>query len=106
MIEWTGAEAENEIEKEAARILYVHTPMCGTCQLAKRMLTVVEAALGVTMGIVNLNYAPQLAERLEIESVPCLLVVQKGSVLKQMYAFQSVDFIYHELQALDIFPKK
>lgn len=106
MIEWTGEDAESKIQEGEATVLYVQTPMCGTCQLAKRMLTVVEAALGIKVGTVNLNYAPYLAERYEIESVPCLLVFKRGIVTKRMYAFQSVDFIYNELQKLDIFPKK
>lgn len=106
MIEWTGAEAEYEIQNGENTVLYVQTPMCGTCQLAKKMMAVVEAAMGLTVGAVNLNYAPHLAERYEIESVPCLLVFRNGVVKKQMYAFHSVDFIYHELQQLDIFPKK
>ncbi|MCQ8147219.1 thioredoxin, partial [Weissella confusa] len=42
MIDWTGAEATALIENEEKTVLYVYTPMCGTCQLAKKMLTVVE----------------------------------------------------------------
>ncbi|MGQ0440684.1 hypothetical protein ACT4UT_29935, partial [Bacillus sp. B-TM1] len=45
VIDWTGAEATALIENEEKTVLYVYTPMCGTCQLAKKMLTVVEMTI-------------------------------------------------------------
>ncbi|UOY90999.1 thioredoxin family protein [Ectobacillus sp. JY-23] len=99
MIEWTEQEAMKRANEPSKTVLYAHTPLCGTCQLAKKMLTVVEAALpSLEIGMVDLNYAPVLARTYEIESVPCLLVLHEGKVYKQIYAFRSVDYLYHELK--------
>lgn len=99
VIEWTGDEATVLIADQEKTILYVYTPMCGTCQLAKKMLTVVEAAIvDLKIGMLNLNYAPQLAREYAIESVPCLLVFENGTLVKKLYAFHSVEYLYRELQ--------
>ncbi|MBS2970438.1 thioredoxin family protein [Metabacillus sp. KIGAM252] len=75
--------------------LYLYTPFCGTCQLAKRMLTVVDEALPETdIYMANLNYLPGYAEKWEVESVPCLLVFENGHLKTKQYAFQSVEFLY------------
>ena len=53
--------------------------MCGTCQLAKKMLTVVEMTIeDLKIGMLDLNYAPHFAKEYGIESVPCLLVLKMG----------------------------
>ncbi|MBO9130732.1 thioredoxin family protein [Bacillus sp. 165] len=99
MIEWTGEQAAKQILHEDRVMLYVYTPLCGTCQLAKKMITVIEAALpSLTIGMLDLNYSPQLARDFQIESVPCLLLFQKGKMVKRIYAFQSVEYLYHELK--------
>ncbi|CAM4405339.1 thioredoxin [Bacillus manliponensis] len=99
MLEWTGAEATDAVIKRDKTILYVYTPMCGTCQVAKKMLTVVEAALShVEVGMLDLNYAPHFARDYEIESVPCLLIFEQGKLVKKIYAFHSVEYLYNELK--------
>ncbi|PLR67122.1 MULTISPECIES: thioredoxin family protein [Bacillaceae] len=80
-------------------ILYLYTPFCGTCQLAKKMLTVVEAALpSLNIYMANLNFLPKQALDWGIESVPCLLVFENGSVVQKKYAFHSVEHIYQILK--------
>lgn len=99
MIDWTGHEATVAVRDQDKTVLYVYTPMCGTCQLAKKMLTVVEAALPhLEIGMLNVNYAPHFARAYQIESVPCLLVFEKNQLVKKIYAFQSVEYLYMELQ--------
>ncbi len=88
-------QAINSGETGAA---YVYTPMCGTCKLAGKMLEVTEAmqpGLQILKG--NLNLMPGLAEHLEIESVPCLLLYRAGGIEK-MYAFRSVDYVNKKLK--------
>ncbi|MEK1830864.1 hypothetical protein AAAC51_23005 [Priestia megaterium] len=49
------------------------------------MLTVAEAMLpGVTIGMSNLNYMPSKAEVFSIESVPCLIEVKNGEMVKTL----------------------
>ncbi|AZB44966.1 thioredoxin [Bacillus sp. FJAT-42376] len=77
-------------------ILYLYTPFCGTCQLAKRMLTVVDETLPSTdLYMANLNYLPGFAEKWEVESVPCLMIFEEGKLQTKQYAFQSVEFLYN-----------
>ncbi|NGP46339.1 thioredoxin family protein [Bacillaceae bacterium SIJ1] len=74
--------------------IFASTPMCGTCQLAEKMLTVIAEARPETLiGKLNMNYHPDIAQAWEIESVPCLLHIKNQRVEKRMYAFQSVPHI-------------
>ncbi|USK96637.1 thioredoxin family protein [Bacillus tropicus] len=99
VIDWTGAEATALIENEEKTVLYVYTPMCGTCQLAKKMLTVVEMTIeDLKIGMLDLNYAPHFAKEYGIESVPCLLVFENRTLMKKIYAFHSVEYLYTELK--------
>ncbi|MCM3651550.1 thioredoxin family protein [Metabacillus litoralis] len=95
MIEWE--EKRFNLPKQGVTYLYLYTPMCGTCQVAKRMLSVVEELFPtIRIYSLNLNYFPSEAKELEIESVPCLLILENGLEKERVYAFQSVGFL-HEL---------
>ncbi|MBD8070428.1 thioredoxin family protein [Bacillus sp. PS06] len=99
MNEWTKQELEREIGGNEQTYLYLYTPMCGTCQMAKKMLTVVNELLpNLPLGQANLNFIPEKALEWEIESVPCLLSFEKGQVTEKIYAFHSVEYIYNKLK--------
>jgi thioredoxin 1 len=103
MEEWTKAEMENFLEEKRTGYLYFYTPMCGTCQVAGKMLTVIDQLLPeVPSGKADLNYLPEMAERFEIQSVPCLIVLKKGEVPEKIYAFHSVPYLYEKLKDLKI----
>ncbi|GAM14346.1 thioredoxin family protein [Mesobacillus selenatarsenatis] len=103
MEEWTKGDIETFLEKKQTGYLYFYTPMCGTCQVASKMLTVIEQLLpDVSSGKADLNYLPELAERFEIESVPCLILLKKGEEQEKVYAFQSVPYLYEKLKDLKI----
>ncbi|HZH60268.1 MAG TPA: thioredoxin family protein [Metabacillus sp.] len=97
MIEWK--EKELTIPNKGLKVIYLFTPMCGTCQVAKKMLTVVdELLLNLDIFSVNLNYYPEDAKELGIESVPCLLIFEDGKIRERVYAFQSVGHLYDLLK--------
>lgn len=73
-----------------APLLYVYTPMCGTCQVASKMLTVCEELIQQEIPQLNANYAPELMHDQQIESVPCLLLKQEDGNYSKIYAFHSV----------------
>ncbi|MCR2823106.1 thioredoxin family protein [Lederbergia panacisoli] len=78
-------------------ILYFYTPLCGTCQVAGKMLEIVEQIFpDIAFGKTDLNYVPEMAEMFSIESVPCLLIIKAGEVQEKIYAFHSVPYL-HEL---------
>lgn len=86
---------------EETNFLYLYTPLCGTCQVAGKMLSVVEQLMPHYNWLkADLNFMPALAEQYSIESVPCLLVIRKNQLVKKMYAFHSVPFLYESLKSL------
>jgi thioredoxin 1 len=102
LIEVSNTEALNDlIEDHTFEAVYLYTPMCGTCQVASKMIDVVEK-LPQSFHFVkaNLNYLPQFAEEQSIESVPCLLLFKDGVELDRIYAFQSVPFLYETLNKI------
>ncbi|NKE07171.1 thioredoxin family protein [Mesobacillus selenatarsenatis] len=103
MEEWNKEEIETFLGEKRTGYLYFYTPMCGTCQVASKMLTVIEQLLpDVPSGKADLNYLPEMAERFEIESVPCLIVLRKGEEQEKIYAFQSVPYLHEKLKELQI----
>ena len=95
MNDWSEQEVNEMIQSNAPFCLYLYTPMCGTCQVASRMLTVVKELIpNETIGKCDLNYMPAKAREWLIESVPCLLIFRNGEIEKRIYAFRSVDYLY------------
>lgn len=71
--------------------VFVHTPLCGTCKAARRMLEV-SHALAPEWEIVdaNLNWIPEMAQIFRIESVPCLIIKSPDGSVSKYYRFGSV----------------
>ena len=82
--------------QHAAEAVFIYTTFCGTCQLAERMLNIVQAT-GVRIPIykLNINYAPQLREAWKVTSVPCLALLSNGAPIRLEYSMQSVDYLYN-----------
>ncbi|MFC3210360.1 thioredoxin family protein [Planomicrobium okeanokoites] len=96
--EWSKAKNTNKLAA-----YYLYTPMCGTCQLASKMLEVVVAAMpDLPIGKANLNYVQEIASLYEVESVPCLLITENGKLKEKVYAFHSVPYIYEKLKIVDV----
>jgi thioredoxin 1 len=98
MEEWTEIQIK-QLEEHENLALFMYTPLCGTCKLAERMLSVIEELIP-TLFIkkINLNYVPKIATEWEIQSVPCLLLFKNGILQKRVFAFQSVEFLYNEVK--------
>jgi len=92
MREWEPAEWKREWTFSPAPLaVFVHTPLCGTCQAAKRMLEVaMEIVPELPVTGANLNLIPELAQLLKIESVPCLIIKSKNGSWSKHYRFPSV----------------
>ncbi|MEH7109198.1 thioredoxin family protein [Bacillus sp. JJ1764] len=99
MIEWNQEDLTAFLENKQTGLVYFYTPLCGTCQVASKMLQVIEQLLPeVAMGKMNLNYHAALAQKFAIESVPCLLFVRDGTVVDGLYAFHSVPFLLDKIK--------
>ena len=74
--------------------LYIYAPMCGTCAVAEKMLTVVEAVdPEIQIEKHDANYIPNELEAYQVMSVPALLKLENGEVQDRLYAFQNVQHV-------------
>jgi thioredoxin-like negative regulator of GroEL len=100
MTGWNLDEVSSFLKNHSSGLIYFYTPLCGTCQVASRMLQVIENMVDVKIGKMNLNFYPEMATQFEIESVPCLLLIKNGELIDQIYAFQSVPFLYEKIKTI------
>lgn len=94
--ELNESELLSKIKEEAnAFALFVHTPFCGTCALAHKMLQIVEAmGRSIPIYTINIAFAPRFREHYRIGSVPCLGIFEQGAMRRKEYALHSVDQLY------------
>lgn len=83
-------------------VIFCYTPLCGTCNLAGRMLEVIQQSLrDIRVVSCNVNAAPIIVSTYQIRSVPALLIFnQPGKRMETIYSFQSVAHLYEQLQKL------
>ncbi|WNC12219.1 thioredoxin family protein [Brevibacillus brevis] len=99
MQEWKAEEFSRAVEEKLTFVLFIYTPMCGTCKLAERMLSVtLEALPAVNARSININLAPDMARMWEITSVPALLLFREGELIERHYAIQSAAFLFERLK--------
>ncbi|SIT05321.1 thioredoxin family protein [Alicyclobacillus vulcanalis] len=81
-------------------LVFIHTPLCGTCQLARKMLEVVDAAHQGALPLYELdaNLAPAAMQTWKVESVPALLYVKKGEIAHVQYRFSDVVHLASSIQ--------
>ncbi|WP_064093175.1 thioredoxin family protein [Rossellomorea aquimaris] len=92
---------KQSIQAHTFQAVYLYTPMCGTCQVASKMLDVVEKLPQAFHFMkANLNYLPEFASEQSIESVPCLILYRDGIEMERIYAFQSVPFLYENMNKI------
>lgn len=85
--------SEASIEQLPLRnIIFVHTPLCGTCKVARRMLEIVqEMKPGLPIYEVNANLVPETLQAWRIQSIPALLYMDKTSdTIDVQYALRNV----------------
>ena len=102
MNEWTRKEWEANISQSNITLFYLYTPMCGTCQVAHKMMEVVQELVDVPIGQANINFIQDVANDYQIESVPCLLITKEGAVVRKIYAFQSVPYLIETIKSIDV----
>lgn len=96
MKEMNGAELlELLAQPGEPLVVFLYTPLCGTCKAARRMLEVAEHLLppGLRVAEGNVNLLPQLVQTLKVSSVPALLAVHRDRSAgpEILYSFGSVE---------------
>jgi thioredoxin-like negative regulator of GroEL len=85
--------------------VYFYSPLCGTCHLAERMLRIaLEVGPCIPIFKININFSPQLMQQWNIQSVPCLCILQEGKLTNKISAIRSVDVVFEAIKVKD--PKK
>ncbi|GGO07293.1 thioredoxin family protein [Saccharibacillus kuerlensis] len=103
MRETTEKELYGWIKASERRVIvFGHTPFCGTCKAARRMLEVIESMRPeIDVYALNLNFSPHFIQKYQIGSTPSLSVFEPGrQEPRTVYAMQSVphllDFIEND----------
>ncbi|UHP12596.1 thioredoxin family protein [Listeria marthii] len=73
--------------------------MCGSCQIASRLVDVVLEADGINHEVakVDLNYVPDISQSLEITSVPALVKFKNGQPVDLSYQLHDATAIFEFL---------
>ncbi|WP_138418506.1 thioredoxin family protein [Aquibacillus sediminis] len=96
----TNEELSEKINKDEVCI-FIHSPFCGTCHLARKMLHTIEVMCGKEIvHELSAPYFPQFMQTYKVTSVPCLMIAKQGKVVEMVYAFQSVPFLHGKLSDL------
>lgn len=89
---------EEILENEQNLLLYIHTPFCGTCHIARSFLEEIEKTHKQQIFYeMNASLHPRFMQENQIESVPCLFIKQNGEIKERVYTFFSIANIYHYL---------
>lgn len=87
-----------EALNEERYLLYIYTPFCGTCGVARTMLEKIESVHKETIFYeMNASYYSDFMHDNKIESVPCLLIKEGNQIKEKIYAFRSIGNIYSYL---------
>ncbi|QHS23151.1 thioredoxin family protein [Virgibacillus sp. MSP4-1] len=86
------------LESQYKQFIFLYTPFCGTCKVAGKMLETLENIENLpNFHTMNASLFPDFMQNYQIESVPCLAIIQEGHILDKTYAFHSVPFMYEKL---------
>lgn len=87
-----------DVLEEDNLLLYIYTPFCGTCNVARQFLTMIESTLKEDIFYeMNASYYESFMQEHQIESVPCLYIKQDGEWKEKIYTFHSIQNIYAHL---------
>lgn len=88
----------NEIEKMEDFLLFIYSPFCGTCHVARSFLETIEQTHKETIFFeMNASLYPEFMQKYKIESVPCLLIQSEDKIKEKIYTFYSIPNIYQYL---------
>ncbi|PYZ94560.1 thiol reductase thioredoxin [Salipaludibacillus keqinensis] len=85
----------NKLNTEPQIWVYFYAPMCGTCEIARSFIKMVEQVReNEFVHEVDLNFLKNEAFQWEVQSVPCLIYFERGEPQKKLYAFESVSTVF------------
>ncbi|GGM35787.1 thioredoxin-like protein YusE [Paraliobacillus quinghaiensis] len=82
------------IVEHPGKMIFIHSPFCGTCHVARRILNGMEEKANESIFYeLNAGLFPEFMYDNKVESVPCLLITKEGEPEK-MYSFESIIELY------------
>lgn len=82
------------------KIIFGYTENCGTCKMAKEMLTIANDTFKVPVESINLSLDKDTIEQYKIMSTPAFIFLDGEEVVEQFYAFHSVVYLFEKIQEL------
>ncbi len=84
--------------KEAKQMLFIHSPFCGTCHLARAILEKIENKTDNDLFYeMNASLFPTFMMDNKIESVPCLFITSANGESRKIYSFEDMAKLSHLL---------
>jgi len=81
--------------------LFLYTPLCGTCKVTEKMLSIVEVMEPeIPLFKSDLNYLLELTTEWQVQSVPCIVIIEEGQVKERIYRMESVENLLNKLRPL------
>jgi len=98
-MEINESQCEQYIQDREPFILFLYTPLCGTCKLAKQM---VEATVPMFPNIkfysANINYFPKYTKENRISTVPAIILNDSEGPPETVLAIESVTNLYGKIK--------
>lgn len=96
----TGADFNKEVLENPGTVLVdFHATWCGPCKMLSPILDQVAVAVPeVNICKIDIDQAPELAQKYGVMSVPTLMVVKAGEVVKNVPGVQSKNAILEMLK--------
>lgn len=84
-----------QLESHRTSWVFLYAPMCGTCDLARSFISMVEKIKEEEfVNEMDLNLCKNEAYEWQIQSVPCLVKFSNSQVEQKLYAFESVSTVF------------
>lgn len=88
----------DEVMQSGNYLLFIYTPICGTCSVARAMLENIEKIHKQPIFYeMNANFEEDFMHEHLVEQVPCLFIMQDHEVKEKIYTLHSTGNIYRYL---------
>lgn len=107
MIILTDQNFEEEVLKSKIPVLVdFWAPWCGPCQMLKPIIEELEGEEGIRgkikIGELDVDKNQKMAEKYGIMSIPAILIINKGQVVKMLVGSQTKEALIEEIKKLEI----